>query len=90
MQSRIVTVTNPLGLHARPAAAFVTCAQRFRCDVLVGRPAELAFANAKSIMAVLTLDVGRGEQLEIVAEGPDEAEAADALAELVAGGFAGA
>ena len=44
-------------------------------------------ANAKSIISILTLGMGKGTKIEISAEGPDEQEAVDTLVGLVEGGF---
>jgi len=80
-----VTIVNELGLHARPAAAFVKVAGRFAAEVTVGR--DDMVVNGKSIMGVMTLAAEPGSELTIRAEGDDAQEAADALVSLVAAGF---
>jgi phosphocarrier protein len=77
MAELTVMVPYGVGLHARPAAAFVQAAARARADVTVGRPGG-EHVNAKSILSVLALDVGGGEQIVLRAdgEGADEALAA--------------
>lgn len=82
---RKVTIVNELGLHARPAAAFVKVAGRFKAEVTVGR--DEMVVNGKSIMGVMTLAAEPGSQLTIRAEGDDAEAAADALVSLVAAGF---
>ncbi|OGU33025.1 MAG: hypothetical protein A3K13_12325 [Gemmatimonadetes bacterium RIFCSPLOWO2_12_FULL_68_9] len=82
---RRVTIVNELGLHARPAAAFVKVAGRFKAEVTVGR--DDLVVNGKSIMGVMTLAAEPGSELTIRAEGDDAQAAADALANLVAAGF---
>ena len=82
---RKVTIVNELGLHARPAAAFVKVAGQFKAEVTVGR--DEMVVNGKSIMGVMTLAAEPGSQLTIRAEGDDAEAAADALASLVAAGF---
>jgi phosphocarrier protein len=82
---RRVTIVNELGLHARPAAAFVKVAGRFKAEVTVGR--DEMVVNAKSIMGVMTLAAEPGTELTIRAEGDDAEAAADALVSLVAAGF---
>ena len=82
---REVRVPNVLGLHARPAAAFVKLSSGFESEVFVAK-GELE-VNGKSIMGVMMLAAECGSKLRIRAEGPDCEDAADALAELVAGGF---
>jgi len=85
MTRREVTVVNTLGLHARAAARFVHAAGRFASQIRVSRGGRTM--DGKSILGLLLLAAGRGTVIEITAEGPDEEEAADALAALAARGF---
>jgi len=85
MTTRDVVVPNPLGLHARAAARFVQLATRFRARILVRR--ESRTMDGKSIMGVLLLAAARGTTITISADGPDEAEAVEALMSLVESGF---
>lgn len=80
-----VTVPNQLGLHARAAARFVQTAGRYAAQVRVTRGARTV--DGKSLMGVLLLAASRGSVLTIDVDGPDAAEALEALASLVAGGF---
>jgi phosphocarrier protein HPr len=82
---RQVTIVNELGLHARPAAAFVKVASRFAADVSVSR--DDMVVNGKSIMGVMTLAAECGSVIHIKAHGDDAEAATAALAELVAAGF---
>lgn len=82
---RKVTIVNELGLHARPAAAFVKIAGAFRSEISLSR--DDMVVNGKSIMGVMTLAAEPGSELMIRAEGEDAEAAADALARLVARGF---
>lgn len=85
MTHREVLISNRLGLHARAAARFVKLAARFRSRVTVVRDGRAM--DGKSILGILLLAAGRGTLIEIVADGEDEVDAADALAELVHSGF---
>jgi phosphotransferase system HPr (HPr) family protein len=83
-----ITVRHEVGLHARPAALFVKTAQGFRSAITVrnlDRPGNPA--DAKSILAILTLGVGRGHAILVAADGPDERDAVDRLVALVDGNF---
>lgn len=76
-----VTILNQTGLHARPAADFVKTASKFQSEItLIKEEKEI---NAKSIIGVMSLAAGKGTVLTIRAEGPDEAEAIEALSELI-------
>jgi len=83
--SKHVTVVNKLGIHARPAAVFAKTANRFKSDVFVEKDGETI--NAKSIMGLMMLAAGPGSKLLIVANGPDAAEAIQAVEALVASKF---
>jgi len=85
MREQVVSIVNPLGLHARPAAEFVKLAARFRADVEVEKDGMTV--NGKSIMGVMTLAAEPGSELTIRAEGDDAQAAVDALVNLVAAGF---
>ena len=80
MQERHITVSNKLGLHARASAKLVQRLHGIRSQVwLVSGTREV---NAKSIMGVMMLAAGIGTPLIIRADGPDEADAVQAVAEL--------
>ncbi len=85
MTSRLVTVCNALGLHARAAARFVHLATRFDSQIRVGRDAKVM--DGKSIMGILLLAAAQGTRLTISADGADEMAAVEALAQLVESGF---
>lgn len=84
MISQKITLTNPVGLHARPAAEFVKCASGFSSDIRVGR-AGAKSVSAKSMVMVLSQGLTQGTEVEITADGADEAEALAALAGLLHG-----
>ena len=84
MPTRVeATVDNPLGLHARPAMLLAQKAAGYSSKITIGRKDREDTVDAKSIMHLLMLAATQGTTLEITAEGADETEAAEALAELV-------
>ena len=83
--SPAILVPNPSGLHARPAATLANQAQQFRSQIwLVMNDVQV---NAKSIMAVMGLEVTAGATVRIVASGPDAEQAAETLSAAVAAGL---
>jgi len=82
---RDVEIVNRLGLHARAAAKLVHLAGRFRSDVKLLKDGETV--DGKSILGLLMLAAAQGEQLRLRTDGPDEAEAMTALADLIARRF---
>ena len=81
MPEREVELTNEVGLHARPAAVFSKAAAGFSADVTVAKGGQEA--NAKSIMAVLKLDVKKGDAVTIATEGDDAEKALEELVTLL-------
>lgn len=78
-----VTIPNRLGLHARPAARFVTLANRSQSSVSLHKVGTDRTVNAKSINQVVTLGARQGDQIEIRASGADAQEVLQALQALV-------
>jgi phosphotransferase system HPr (HPr) family protein len=88
MQSLEITVTHPVGLHARPAAEFVKLAAKFPCDIKIcNMTAAGKTVNAKSILSVLTLGVQQGHVVQIETNGEREDEALQALRDLIQSNF---
>lgn len=85
MKRETVTIVNKLGLHARAAAKLVNTAAGFRSEVRLRRDSKEA--NAKSIMGVMMLAAGKGTELELEVEGPDEDEAFTAMKRLIGDRF---
>jgi phosphotransferase system HPr (HPr) family protein len=83
---RNVTITNPQGMHARPADMFVKLANRFASNIVIVKGSERV--DGKSILGLLTLAATEGTELSLEADGPDAEAALTALAELVAQNFA--
>ena len=82
---KTITVVNPLGLHARPAAKVVDCAARFTSDIRISY--ENQEIDAKSIMSVLMLAAPCGAELSVAIIGDDKNDAMMALEALFTSGF---
>lgn len=78
---REIIITNPQGLHARPAAALVEQMRSFDCEVSVEVGAKSA--NAASIMSVLALGAATGDTARVTAEGIDAQAALDAVEKIL-------
>ena len=81
MVVKSVTITNQVGLHARPATFFIQKANEFRCSIWVEKDERRV--NAKSLLGVLSLGIVCGTTINIIADGADEVQAVETLAELV-------
>lgn len=78
-------IPNKLGLHARPAALFVNECAKFRSAITVNK--DGLEINGKSVMGLMLLAAECGSRLKIKAEGPDEAQAIEALGKIFARKF---
>lgn len=85
MPSKEITVSNKLGIHARPAAQFVKTASEFKAEIRVEKDGEEV--DGKSIMGLMMLAAGHGSVLKMIAEGPDADEALQSLEDLVVRNF---
>jgi phosphocarrier protein len=85
MITRDFTISNKLGLHARPSAQITQTASRYAAEVWLSRNGRRV--NAKSIMGVMMLAAGQGSVLTVEADGPDESAAVEAVGELINSGF---
>jgi phosphocarrier protein HPr len=80
-----VDIVNKRGLHARASAKFVKLASTFDAEVKVSKDGSTV--DARSIMGLMMLAAGPGCCIEIEAEGPEAAQALEALAALVSARF---
>ena len=86
MTKRDVTITNNIGLHARPATFFIQKANSYKSSIWIEK--EDRKVNAKSLLGVLSMGIAKGMTVTLVADGQDEANALNGLVELIETGFA--
>ncbi len=79
------TISNKMGMHARPAAQFVKRASKYACDVWVEKDDDPV--NGKSIMGLMMLAAGRGEIIKVTTDGSDADAAMADLEGLITSGF---
>ena len=85
MQTRETEIINKLGLHARASAKLTQLAGKYKSEVWMTKGTRRI--NAKSIMGVMMLAAGKGSKVTVETDGPDEAEAMEALLALIADYF---
>ena len=81
MYTREITAKNEDGLHVRLATYFIQKANEFKSGIWVEK--EERRVNAKSLLGVLSLGIMKDTTVTLIADGSDEKEAVDALAELI-------
>ncbi len=82
---RVFEITNRLGLHARAAAQLVHVANRYTSEIRLDK--DGTEVNGKSIMGVLMLAAPKDARIRVSADGPDAADAIDAIGALIASRF---
>ena len=85
MYTQNVTINNEVGLHARPATFFIQKANEFKSGIWLEKDERRV--NAKSLLGVLSLGIVKGTSINLIADGPDEKEAVEALIELISSNF---
>ncbi|MFA5508958.1 MAG: glucose PTS transporter subunit IIA, partial [Vulcanimicrobiota bacterium] len=75
--SETIIIPNPTGLHARPSAVLANLCKRFDARVEIQKGTERA--NARSVVGIMGLEVGRGDKVQLVARGPEAEAALEAL-----------
>lgn len=76
-----VVIKNKTGLHARPAAMFVQIANKYDSEIIVRKGRQSV--NGKSIMGILMLAAGKGQEVIISAQGPDAEIALNELEKIL-------
>ena len=85
MPQKDFTITNKLGIHARPAAQFVKVANSYPCDIRVEKDDDEV--DGKSILGLMMLAAGHGSVISVSTEGDQADEALAALGELIVHDF---
>ncbi len=81
MKSINYTITDELGIHARPAGLLVKLAGGFQSDITIVKDGKEA--NAKRIMALMGLSATKGTEITVKVEGPDEDDAVKAVEDFL-------
>lgn len=80
-----IVISNPTGLHLRPAGIFCNTASRYKCRVSFRY--DETTANAKSVLSVLGSCIKKGDEIELECDGPDEEEAMAAMIAVIKSGL---
>lgn len=83
--SRVATIINELGLHARAASKIAALAQQAQSKIWILKDDQKA--DASSILDVLTLVCPQGSEITLTAEERSDIEILNRITELVKRGF---
>ncbi len=85
MVSQKVTVSNPTGLHARPAGVLAKVAAPFKSDIFIFAGEKKV--QVKSVLSIMAAAIKKGTEVEIQCSGEDEEAALKAIVEALEGGL---
>lgn len=85
MTRKKVTITNKMGLHARPSALLVRAATKYRSEFHIEKDGTTI--NGKSIMGLMMLAAEYGSTIELIADGVDEEYLIAEISEMIETGF---
>lgn len=85
MVSQKITITNPQGLHMRPAGVFAKGMAAFASDVKINFNGKET--NGKSLLNIIGAGIKCGSEIELVCDGPDEEEALKTAIEMIESGL---
>lgn len=77
MKQFAYVITDPVGIHARPAGLLVKEAKQHESKIMLAKDGKSA--DATRMMSVMGLGLRHGDRLTVTAEGPDEVEALQAM-----------
>ena len=83
MVSQKVKITNPTGLHLRPAGIFSNIANKFECRITF----EYENSIAKSVLSILGAGIKSGDEILLICEGEEEEKALKAMVEAIENGL---
>ncbi len=87
MEKVTVTVINPVGLHARPASLLTKLVKNYECNIDMYKNGDSSKKHQpKSILSIMALGAGLGDELTFEANGKDEKEAIKAIEEFIKSG----
>ncbi len=85
MVSKTLTVTNPSGLHLRPAGVLSQTAMKFKCDVIIECGDKKIVA--KSVLNVMAAGIKCGTEINLICDGEDDNEALETLSKAIEDGL---
>lgn len=81
--NRTVKISDPAGLHARPASQLVKLVSASGATVTISKTPGQPGVNAGSILGVLSLGIAQGNDVEIIVDGDEADRIADEVAYLL-------
>ncbi|MGL6108364.1 HPr family phosphocarrier protein [Romboutsia sp.] len=81
MVSQEITIINETGVHDRLATGLIKKASSYKCEILISKGKSKM--NAKSVLGICCLGIGKGDRIEIEANGVDEEKALEEIVQYI-------
>ncbi|CEM61396.1 Phosphocarrier protein HPr [Treponema phagedenis] len=81
MKTFTYTITDPIGIHARPAGKLVALTKTFSSKITISGNDKTA--DGKRMIAIMSLGIKQGTPITITIEGDDESAAAKAIEDFL-------
>lgn len=81
MKTFTYTITDELGIHARPAGMITKLTKEYESKITIGRPDKMV--DAARVIGIMGLCMKQGDEITVIAEGVDEDAAATAMEALL-------
>ncbi len=78
-----ILVTNPSGLHTRPAKKIVDASKKYSSEIFISKGDKKE--SAKNLIKLMKLGITSGNKIVLICEGSDESDALESIAALIRG-----
>ncbi len=85
MISKVLKITNPSGLHLRPAGVLSQTAMKFKSDITIEAAGKKVVA--KSVLNVMAAGIKSGDEITLICDGEDEVQAMETLTQAIESGL---
>lgn len=85
MLSKVLKITNPSGLHLRPAGVLSQTAMKFKSDIIIEKDDKRIIA--KSVLNVMAAQIKSGDEITLICDGEDESLAMETLTTAIESGL---
>lgn len=85
MLSKVLKITNPSGLHLRPAGVLSQTAMKFKSDIIIEKDGKRIIA--KSVLNVMAAQIKSGDEITLICDGEDESLAMETLTTAIESGL---
>lgn len=83
--TRSIIITDPVGIHARPASQLASIAAQSGCEVTIAKREGEDGVNASSILSIMSLGISQGDTIHVTVQGPNAEAVANDVVTAISG-----